>query len=57
MELLISLLVVLLIIGLAYWAVNAIPLPQPVRVAAIVVIAIIAIIFLLSYVPGVHLTR
>lgn len=57
MELLIPILILLLVIGLVYWAITAIPLPQPVRVAAIVVVALIAIVFLLSYLPGVHLTR
>ncbi len=56
MELLISLLVVVLILGLVYWALNAVPLPQPVRVVAIVIVAIIGIIALLRFLPVGHLS-
>lgn len=57
MSLLISLLVVLLIIGLVYWAITAIPLPPPIRTVAIVVLCIFGIIVLLNYIPGFHLPQ
>lgn len=57
MSILISLLVVLLIIGLVYWAITAIPLPPPVRTVAIVILCIFGIIVLVGYIPGFHLPR
>lgn len=53
-RILITLLIVLCVIALIYWAVNALPLPQPVRVIAVVIIAIVGAIYLLSMLPGVH---
>ena len=55
MDVLISLLVLLVIVGLVYWAITQIPLPQPVRIVAVVLVVLIAIILLLNYLPGVHL--
>lgn len=52
LSLLVTLLIVLLVIGLVYWAVNSIPLPQPVRVIAVVIIALVGAIYLLSLLPG-----
>lgn len=54
---LISLLVLLLIVGLVYWAITTIPLPQPIRVIAIVILVIVAVVYLLGYLPGGHLPR
>lgn len=45
---LIDLLVILLIVGLVYWAITVIPLPAPVRTVAIVIVVVIAIIALLN---------
>jgi len=51
--------IVLLIIGLIYWAVTLIPLPQPfqqlIRVAAIVIGVIVVILLLLNVLGGVNL--
>jgi hypothetical protein len=58
MELLISLIVVLAIIGIAWWAITQIPMPPPIRIAATVIVAVIAILFLLQFVGGgLHLVR
>jgi uncharacterized membrane protein YwzB len=58
MSLLISLLVFVLILSIAWWALNQLPLPQPIRSIVVVIIAIIAIVFLLQYLPtGGHLIR
>lgn len=51
MEVLISLLVLCLILGLVWWAISIIPLPPPAKIVAQVVLAIIAIIALLELVP------
>jgi hypothetical protein len=51
-DLLIYLLIAALIFGLVYWALTQIPLPQPVRVVVIVVMAIIAILFLVRLLPA-----
>ena len=52
-SLLIYLLVVCLVIGLVWWAINQIPLPPPVRIVVIVVLVIIMILVLLSVLPGI----
>lgn len=58
MDVLISLLVLLVIVGLVYWAITQIPLPQPVRIVAVVLVVLIAIILLLNYLPGApHMVR
>ncbi len=54
MELLITLIIVLAIIGILWWAVNAIPLPTPVRIAAVVIFALVAILVLINFLPGGH---
>lgn len=51
---LIYLLIVLAVIGVAWWAITQFTLPQPVRVIAVVVIAIVAIVLLLGLLPGGH---
>lgn len=56
MGILITLLVYLCILGIIWWAITQIPLPPPFRVVVNVVIAIVAIIMLLSLLgDGVHL--
>lgn len=50
---LISLLITIIILGLLYWAVTLLPLPEPFRQIALVVFIIIAIVWLVSYIPGV----
>lgn len=54
LSLLITLLVVCLIIGLVYWALQQIPMPQPVKAIVTVVLVVIACIYLLTLIPGVH---
>jgi hypothetical protein len=49
--LLVGLIFVCLLIYLAWWAISQIPLPQPVRVVAVVLLALICIYMLLSYFP------
>lgn len=51
-DLLVYLLIVCLIIGVAWWAFQQIPLPAPIRMVVVVVFAIVVIIFLLSLLPG-----
>lgn len=52
-QLLIYLLVIFAILGIAWWALSQIPLPQPFRIIAVVVMALIAIVVLLKILPGV----
>lgn len=59
---LVSLLLTVVILGaifsLAWWAISAIPLPPPFRVGAIVILALIGIMVLVQFLPGVgHLGR
>ena len=49
---LISLLIAILVIGLLIWLIQMIPLPEPFRTVAIVIVAIIAIIWLLESLGG-----
>lgn len=61
MSLIVSLLVICLILAIAYWAISQLTLPPPVRMVVVVIIALIAIVFLLQLVgtgvPTLHLTR
>jgi hypothetical protein len=50
--LLVDLIIVCAIVGVAWYAITAIPMPPPVRVLIIVVICIIVIIFLASLLQG-----
>lgn len=56
MDVLVTLLVLVLVFGLVWWAITQIPLPPPVKIVVSVVLAIIAIIALLELVP-LHLHR
>ena len=51
MEILIPLIILLAVVAIAWWAINQMALPQPMRIIAVVVIAIVAIVILLEYVP------
>lgn len=51
---LISLLVVILIIGLIFYVLQMVPIPDPWRTVAIVIVAIIVIIYLLRMIGFVH---
>lgn len=50
--LLIDLIIVCAIIGIAWYAINQIPMPPPMRVVIIVVACVIAILFLASLLQG-----
>lgn len=52
MNLLISLLIVVLVLGLVWWIISSLPIPDPFRKGAQVIFAIIAILILLSFLPG-----
>ena len=57
---LISLLVIVIVIGLVYWVIDAIPVPQPLnRFAkiAVIVIGVIAIIYVLLGMGGISIPR
>lgn len=57
MEALIGLLVIVLILGLVWYAMSAVPLPQPARIAVTVIFCIIAILLLLGQIGyGPHLS-
>jgi uncharacterized membrane protein YwzB len=49
---LITVIIFLAVVGIAWWAINEFQLPQPFRIAAIAVAAIVAIIYLLKLAPG-----
>lgn len=52
MDLLLTLLIFILIFGLIYWVTTLIPLPGPMRQIVIVILAVIAIIYLLGMLFG-----
>jgi hypothetical protein len=52
MDLLITLLVYLVIIAIIWWIMQALPLPEPIRWVAYVIIGIVAILLLLRLIPG-----
>lgn len=56
---LLQLLVVLIVCGLIWWVVSALPIKEPFKTPAQIVVAVIAIVWLLSFVwgrgPGHHL--
>ena len=52
MELLITLLVYLVIIAILWWIFQQLPLPDPIRWVAYVVIGVVAILLLLRLIPG-----
>lgn len=58
MDILIYLLIGLVIVAILWWVINQLGLPPPMRMVAVVVIAIVAILFLLQLVgsaPHLHL--
>ena len=52
MELIVSLLVLLAVFAIVWWAISQLSLPPPIRMVAVVVLALLAIILLLRLVPG-----
>lgn len=51
---LISLLIMVLVLGLIYYCVTLLPLPPPFKTVALVIVLIIAIIWLLQFIPAGH---
>lgn len=49
---LISLLITIIVLGLLYYCVTLLPLPPPFKQIATVIFIVIAIVWLLSYLPG-----
>lgn len=54
LTLLVYLLIFLVVCSLVYWVIGQLALPQPVRLVAVVVMALVAIVFLLQLIYGVH---
>lgn len=52
MNLLITLLIYLLILGIVYWVITLLPLPAPFRTVAIVIFAILVIVILFNFLAG-----
>jgi len=50
-SLLLTLVIVCLIAYVIWWALNQIPLPQPLRVVAVVLFAVILVLILLQFLP------
>lgn len=55
--LLVQLLIIVLVIGVAFWVVEQIPMPPPLKVIGRVIVGVIAIVVLLSFLPGLNLWR
>lgn len=51
-SLLIYLVVILLIFSVLWWVLNQLTLPQPVRMVAVVIFALVVVVFLLNLVGG-----
>lgn len=49
---LITLLILLAVVAIAWWAIQQMALPQPFRIIAVLVIAVLAIVVLLNYLPA-----
>lgn len=52
MNLLFTLLIYLLILGVIYWVITLLPLPAPFRTVAIVIFAVVVIVILLNFLMG-----
>lgn len=52
MNLLFTLLIYLLILGVIYWVITLLPLPAPFRTVALVVFAILVIVILANFLMG-----
>ena len=62
LETFVYLIVILAVLGIAWWAISSFNLPPPVRIVAVVVIALVAIVLLLQIVGfggagGFHFAR
>ncbi len=52
LNLLVTLLIFLVILSLCYWIIGLLPLPDPVRQIAIVILAIVAVLYLIGALTG-----
>jgi hypothetical protein len=52
MPFLFSLLVLVIVLGLVYWVVTMLPIPEPFRQIALVIIVVICLLYLLSMLFG-----
>jgi hypothetical protein len=52
-SILVSLLILLIVLSLAYWIIGQLPLPPPVRQIATVIIVVIAVVFLIYFLMGI----
>jgi hypothetical protein len=52
MNLLFTLLIYLLILGIVYWVITLLPLPAPFRTVALVIFAVVVIVILLNFLMG-----
>jgi heme A synthase len=56
-SLLIGLIIFALFVYVAWWVLNMIPMPQPIRVVVTVVFVLIVLLALMNYMPGLSLPR
>lgn len=56
-SLLIGLIILCLVVGIAYWIIQQIPLPQPMRWVVYVVFGLIVLLVVLNYLPAGALPR
>ena len=52
MDILFSLLIMVIVLGLIYWVVTLLPLPAPFRNIALVIVVVICLIWLLAFLFG-----
>lgn len=52
MPLLFSILVMVIVLGLIYWVVTLLPLPEPFKQIAIVIVVVVCLLYLLSMLFG-----
>jgi hypothetical protein len=52
MEVLFSILVMVIVLGLIYWVVTLLPLPEPFKQIAVVIVVVVCLLYLLSLLFG-----
>lgn len=52
MALLFTLLVLVIVLGLVYWAITLLPLPEPFKNIALVILILVCVIYLLAFLFG-----
>lgn len=50
-DLLVGLIILCLVLGIAYWIIQQIPLPPPMRWVVLVVFGLVALLMVLNYMP------